>query len=217
MANSIGSTSQSICWNCARSLQIRGVACSWAWSGIPVPGWKAIRNDISTGKADSRVTKKTVSYRVQSCPEFLSDADYNTQLKKIKTKENNTMVNEKKAPDTAAMERFDINTKEKAPKPPTITIKERSISLPAIEVFDAGKEVIVLISKDGTQVAFMNGEDGFPVSATGRGGAGRIIYCKTAIARLKKKGIELPQEAELQTGTGGVYYVELKPQTSLMK
>ena len=48
----------SICWNCKRSCD---KSCSWAREFIPVEGWEA------------EYCEKYKSYRVNSCPLFLSD------------------------------------------------------------------------------------------------------------------------------------------------
>lgn len=119
------------------------------------------------------------------------------------------MTNEKKVFDITQMEKFDVKTKAPSKQGLKIKIKDRSISLPA--TFAAEMGIDVFISKDGTQIVFMQGKDGFPVNKAGKGGAGRIIYCGTAIAYLKQNGIEIPKEAQIHDGTDGTYYALLKP------
>lgn len=109
--------------------------------------------------------------------------------------------------NTPKMDRFDMKTKDTVPE---IKIKDRSISLPAVDTFDAGKEIVVFISKDGSRIEFEQGTDGFPVSATGRGGAGRIIYCQIVITNLKKRGTVIPQTAEVRCNGTGKWFAELK-------
>jgi len=204
MEQSKQTTKQTICWGCARALLIPGVACPWSLYFHPVPGWTARRNDIVSQNNGLRTKRSTESYVVSQCPLFLSDEDYN---KKNKNKEEFIMQQGINTSDTSKMERFDMKTKDAVPE---IKIKDRSISLPAVDTFDAGKEIVVFISKDGQRIELEQGADGFPVSATGRGGAGRIIYCQIAIASLKKRGIQIPQRAEVQCNGTGKWFAELK-------
>lgn len=60
---------QSICWDCAKACG----KCSWSTppSYKPIPGWKAIRNDI---KCKGKTVTTVESYIVEECPEFVPDA-----------------------------------------------------------------------------------------------------------------------------------------------
>lgn len=57
----------SLCWDCKRSTE---KTCCWASHFVPVEGWVAESRVIKGTKS----TPNTVSYRVDSCPEFKRDS-----------------------------------------------------------------------------------------------------------------------------------------------
>lgn len=109
--------------------------------------------------------------------------------------------------DTPKMDRFDRNTKTVANE---ITVKEKVILLPPIEDFDAGTTYAAFLSRDGRRIEFVNDKDGYTVSGTGRGGAGRVIRCEVLVEAMKKRGTVLPQTAPIQRIEAGKWFAELK-------
>lgn len=197
-------TKQTICWGCARALLRNGVACPWSLHFQPVPGWTAIRNDVYAQNNGARTKRTTESYIVIKCPLFLSDADYN---KKIINEEEIIMSQGINTSDTPRMDRFDRNTKAVASE---ITIKEKIILLPAIDNFDTGTTHAALISRDGKRIELVKDKDGYTVSGTGRGGAGRVIRCEVLCDAMKKRGTIIPQTATIKRADDGKWFAELQ-------
>ena len=188
--------SKTICWGCARALAIRAIACPWSWSFLPVPGWTAIRHDIG---------KQIESYIVVRCPLFLNDQDY----LKAKYDEEKNVNQDQTTKQDVQMLRFDTTTKLQEDKY-EIIIKEKTISLPRVDTFEVDKTIVVLVSKDGSRIEFEQGENGFPVSACGQGGKGRVIKPLMVIAYLKKCGVELPARAEVKCNGAGKWTAQLQ-------
>lgn len=109
--------------------------------------------------------------------------------------------------NTPRMDRFDRNTKAVANE---ITIKDKIILLPANEDFDTGTTYAAYLSRDGKRIEFAKDKDGYTVSGTGRGGAGRVIRCEVLIDAMKERGTEIPQTAALRKLDNGKLCAELK-------
>lgn len=59
---------ESICWTCKNAVNSR---CSWSANYYPVPGWTAVRKDLTSQHGGVRM--KIESYRVIDCPLYVSD------------------------------------------------------------------------------------------------------------------------------------------------
>ena len=197
-------TIPTICWGCAPALRIPGVACTWSLHAKPVPGWTAIRSDIYAQVKSDKTKRTTESYIVQKCPLFLSDADYQ---KNNKNKEANNMSQGINTSNTPRMDRFDRNTKAIANE---ITLKEKIILLPATEDFDVGATYAAFLGRDGKRIELAKDKDGYTVSGTGRGGAGRVIRCEVLGEAMKKRGTVLPQTVPIKRMEDGKWFAELK-------
>lgn len=204
MEQSKQTSKQTICWGCARALLRVGVACPWSLYFQPVPGWTAIRNDVYAQNNGVRTKRSTESYIVTKCPRFLSDADYQKQIKKQEDKKMDQGIN---TSNTPRMDRFDRNSKIVGNE---ITVKEKIILLPPIDDFDIGTTYAAYLSRDGKRIELVKDKDGYTVSGTGRGGAGRVIRCEVLGEAMKKRGTVLPQTAPLQRMDSGKWFAELK-------
>ena len=109
--------------------------------------------------------------------------------------------------DTPRMDRFDRSTKAVANE---ITIKEKIILLPAIENFDTGTTHAAFLSRDGKRIELVKDKDGYTVSGTGRGGAGRVIRCEVLGEAMKKRGTVIPQTVPIKQTDDGKWLAELK-------
>ena len=105
------------------------------------------------------------------------------------------------------MDRFDRNTKTAVNE---ITVKEKIILLPAIEDFDCGATYAAYLSRDGKLIEFVEDKDGYTVSGTGRGGAGRLIRCEVLGDAMKMRGTVLPQTAPIKKKEDGRWVAELR-------
>lgn len=201
MEQSKQTTKQTICWNCARALLRIGVCCSWALHFQPVPGWSAVRSDLSYGIRGKERTNE--SYIVTKCPLFLSDADYQKQIKKQEEKKMDQVIN---TSDSTKMDRFDRNTRAAVNE---IEIKEKLITLPAIKEFQSGSTYAVLLSRDGRLIELVEDKDGYTVSGTGRGGVGRAIRSDVLIEAMRIRGTVIPQSATLKKQDDGSWHATL--------
>lgn len=61
-----GNMKKTLCWDCANATNS---GCSWSMALIPVDGWTAEKDTLSTNYKDN------VSYLVIDCPEFIPDGE----------------------------------------------------------------------------------------------------------------------------------------------
>ncbi len=109
--------------------------------------------------------------------------------------------------NTPRMDRFDRNSKLVVN---AIIVKAKIILLPAVDDFDVGTTYAAFLSRDGKRIELVKDKDGYTVSSTGRGGAGRVIRCEVLGEAMKKRGTVLPQTAPLQRTDAGRWFAELK-------
>jgi hypothetical protein len=62
--SNISKTKRTLCWDCANATNS---GCSWSASLIPVDGWTAEKDILSTNYKDNE------TYLVIDCPEFIPD------------------------------------------------------------------------------------------------------------------------------------------------
>ena len=109
--------------------------------------------------------------------------------------------------DATTMDRFDKHTLAAVNE---ITIKEKSIALPAIKEFESGSTYAVMLSRDGRLIELVEDKEGYTVCGTGRGGAGRVIRCEVLIDAMKIRGTEIPQSVPLKKQENGSWCATLK-------
>lgn len=105
------------------------------------------------------------------------------------------------------MDRFDRNTKTAVNE---ITIKGKMIQLPAISAFETGATYAAFLSRDGKLIEFVEDKEGYTVSGTGRGGAGRVIRCEVLIDAMRARGTIYPQTAPIEKKEDGRWVAELQ-------
>ena len=59
-----------ICWGCEKA---RGNGCSWFRFHKPVDGWVAVRTLVAGMRLPDDTFQQIPSFRVDGCPEFVSD------------------------------------------------------------------------------------------------------------------------------------------------
>ena len=197
-------TKQTICWGCARACAVRSIACPWSWSFCPVPGWTAIRRDVTYDSGYKKMKHASESYIVIKCPLYLSDADYKKTNKKQEGKNMSQGIN---TSDATTMDRFDRNTHAAVNE---IGIKEKLITLPAIKEFATGETYAVMLSRDGRLLELVADKDGYAVSGTGRGGIGRAIRCAVLLEAMLIRGTVIPQSATLKKQDDGSWRATLE-------
>lgn len=176
---------ETLCWRCQRAMIISGVGCSWAFRFEPVPGWSAIRNDVSGKK----------SYRVFSCPLFLPDKTKNEEERKMEPS---------RTPNKTSMDRFDKDSGKLE-----IKLSATGVTLPKGDEFEIGKTYALYLEKDGDGILIAKEETGFSVQKSGYKGGGKSLYCKNAMDALAARGAKIPQTAALQKLQSGEFYAKL--------
>lgn len=67
----------SLCWLCRNAYS----GCSWSRYSLPVPGWTAVRNDLSYYNGKLHTVSK--SYAVLDCPQFRLEARFAEAYKRF--------------------------------------------------------------------------------------------------------------------------------------